>query len=103
MPGRIPQEFINDLLQRVDIVEFIGDRLELKKRGKNYFGLCPFHGEKTAGPGPGPWSGLFVREPLSKQKLGRSLGPGLFDAGAGPHRDGSVWRACSRPGSLDTT
>lgn len=48
MPGRIPQEFINDLLQRVDIVEFIGDRLELKKRGKNYFGLCPFHGEKTA-------------------------------------------------------
>ncbi|MEJ2133100.1 MAG: CHC2 zinc finger domain-containing protein, partial [Gammaproteobacteria bacterium] len=48
MPGRIPQEFINDLLQRADIVEFIGERLELKKRGKNYFGLCPFHGEKTA-------------------------------------------------------
>lgn len=47
MPGRIPQEFINDLLQRVDIVELIGERLELKKRGRNYFALCPFHGEKT--------------------------------------------------------
>ncbi len=47
MPGRIPQDFINDLLQRVDIVELIGERLELKKRGKNYFGLCPFHSEKT--------------------------------------------------------
>lgn len=48
MPGRIPQDFINDLLGRVDIVELVGERLELKKRGKNYLGLCPFHVEKTA-------------------------------------------------------
>lgn len=47
MAGLIPQDFINELLQRVDIVELIGARLELKKKGKSYVGLCPFHTEKT--------------------------------------------------------
>ncbi|MCZ6643045.1 MAG: DNA primase [Gammaproteobacteria bacterium] len=48
MAGRIPQAFINDLLARVDIVDVIGTRLTLKKAGKNYQALCPFHDEKTA-------------------------------------------------------
>jgi DNA primase len=43
----IPQEFINQLLERSDIVEIIQQRLPLKKRGANYTGLCPFHNEKT--------------------------------------------------------
>ena len=47
MAGRIPQAFINDLIDRVDIVEVIGSRMTLKKTGKNYSGLCPFHDEKT--------------------------------------------------------
>ena len=47
MAGRIPQEFINDLLDRVDVSEVIGARLELKRAGKEFKGLCPFHGEKT--------------------------------------------------------
>jgi DNA primase len=48
MAGRIPQSFINDLLARIDIVDVIDGRVALKKAGKNYQGLCPFHNEKTA-------------------------------------------------------
>lgn len=45
--GLIPQSFINDLIDRVDIVDVIGGRVALKKTGKNYSGLCPFHDEKS--------------------------------------------------------
>jgi DNA primase len=47
MAGRIPQTFIDDLLDRVDIVEVIDRRGKLKKTGKNYSARCPFHEEKT--------------------------------------------------------
>ncbi|MEM7219786.1 MAG: DNA primase [Pseudomonadota bacterium] len=47
MSGRIPQSFINDLIDRTDIVALIDERVPLKKAGKNYSGLCPFHDEKT--------------------------------------------------------
>ena len=47
MAGRIPQSFINDLLDRVDIVDVIDARLKLKKAGKEYQACCPFHDEKT--------------------------------------------------------
>jgi DNA primase len=47
MSGRIPQEFINDLLERVDIIDIIQSRVKLIKRGQNHHGLCPFHQEKT--------------------------------------------------------
>lgn len=47
MAGRIPQQFIDDLLNRVDIVEVIDSRVPLKKKGKEYSACCPFHSEKT--------------------------------------------------------
>ncbi len=47
MRGRIPQAFLDDLLDRVDIVEVIDRRVKLKKAGKNYSARCPFHDEKT--------------------------------------------------------
>jgi len=47
MSGRIPQHFIDDLVARADIVEIIGARVPLKKAGREFKGLCPFHGEKT--------------------------------------------------------
>ncbi|WP_137822878.1 DNA primase [Pseudomonas sp. D(2018)] len=47
MAGLIPQGFIDDLLNRTDIVEVIGARVQLKKAGKNYTARCPFHSEKT--------------------------------------------------------
>ena len=47
MAGQIPQSFINDLLGRVDIVGVVGERVPLKKAGKDYQACCPFHDEKT--------------------------------------------------------
>lgn len=47
MAGRIPQSFLDDLLDRVDIVEVVDRRVKLKKTGKNYSARCPFHDEKT--------------------------------------------------------
>ena len=43
----IPQDFIEDVLSRTDIVEIIEPRVTLKKSGQNYTGLCPFHNEKS--------------------------------------------------------
>lgn len=47
MAGLIPQSFIDDLLNRTDIVDVVGSRVQLKKTGKNYSACCPFHKEKT--------------------------------------------------------
>ena len=47
MAGRIPQTFIDDLLDRVDIVDVVDRRVKLRKTGKNYSARCPFHEEKT--------------------------------------------------------
>lgn len=44
----IPNKFINDLLDKLDIVDLIGQYVPLKKQGANFTGLCPFHSEKTA-------------------------------------------------------
>lgn len=43
----ISQNTIQQILSRIDIVEIVGEFVKLKKRGANYLGLCPFHGEKT--------------------------------------------------------
>jgi DNA primase len=43
----IPQSFIQDLLNRVDIVDVVGRYVQLKKGGANFSGLCPFHNEKS--------------------------------------------------------
>lgn len=43
----IPQNFIQELLARADVVDIVGRYVQLKKGGANYLGLCPFHGEKT--------------------------------------------------------
>ncbi|MBL0711941.1 MAG: DNA primase [Colwellia sp.] len=47
MAGRIPRQFIDDLLARADIVELVDARVPLKKAGKNYQACCPFHNEKS--------------------------------------------------------
>ncbi|MBX6404374.1 DNA primase [Pseudomonas syringae pv. tomato] len=47
MAGLIPQSFIDDLLNRTDIVDVVSSRVQLKKAGKNYSACCPFHKEKT--------------------------------------------------------
>ncbi|AFJ03161.1 DNA primase [Methylophaga frappieri] len=47
MAGKIPPQFIDALLARVDIVDVIDARVPLKKAGKNLQACCPFHNEKT--------------------------------------------------------
>lgn len=47
MAGRIPQHFIDELLNRIDIVEIIDARVPLKRAGREYQACCPFHNEKT--------------------------------------------------------
>ena len=43
----ISQHSIQQILNRIDIIEIIGGFVKLRKRGINYIGLCPFHNEKT--------------------------------------------------------
>lgn len=47
MAGKIPQSFINALIERIDPAEVIGRRVELRRVGNRHTGLCPFHQEKT--------------------------------------------------------
>ena len=47
MASRIPQSFIDDLLDRTDIVDLVDGHVKLKKTGRNYSACCPFHKEKT--------------------------------------------------------
>jgi DNA primase len=47
MAGKIPSEFIDQLLARTDIVDIVDKRVPLKKAGKDYQACCPFHSEKT--------------------------------------------------------
>lgn len=47
MVNQIPNEVIEQIRNANDIVDVIGEYVQLKKQGRNYVGLCPFHGEKT--------------------------------------------------------
>jgi DNA primase len=45
--ARIPEETITRIRDSADILDVVSDYVQLKRRGRNYFGLCPFHQEKT--------------------------------------------------------
>ena len=47
MAGRIPQEFLDQLLSRVDLVEIVNSRVPLRRAGREFMACCPFHSEKT--------------------------------------------------------
>ncbi|MDJ0911503.1 MAG: DNA primase [Woeseiaceae bacterium] len=59
MAGRIPQDFIDDLVARADIVEVIGRRVQLKKAGREFKACCPFHDEKTPSFTVSPNKGFY--------------------------------------------
>ncbi|WP_285768971.1 DNA primase [Peribacillus sp. SI8-4] len=59
MNGRIEDEKINQIREAVDIVDLIGEYVQLKKQGRNYFGLCPFHGENSPSFSVSPEKQIF--------------------------------------------
>lgn len=46
--ARISEDVITEIIQKTDLVDLISEKVALSKKGKGYFGLCPFHHEKTA-------------------------------------------------------
>ncbi|MDE2148782.1 MAG: DNA primase [Gammaproteobacteria bacterium] len=59
MAGRIPEAFMQQLLARVDLAELIGERIELKRAGRDFQALCPFHHEKTPSFTVSPSKGFY--------------------------------------------
>lgn len=59
MSPPIPQDFIDQVVERSNLVEVIGAELELKKKSRDYQGLCPFHNEKTPSFSVSPHKGLY--------------------------------------------
>ena len=59
MSQLIPEEVVQEVLLRADIVDVIGDYVQLKRSGTNAKGLCPFHQEKTPSFTVSPAKGLF--------------------------------------------
>ncbi len=57
--GLIPDDVIADIRSRADIVSVIGQHVQLKRAGRNWTGLCPFHGEKTPSFSVAPDKGFF--------------------------------------------
>nr|WP_041808746.1 DNA primase [Evansella cellulosilytica] len=47
MSLRVSEDIIEEIRKSIDIVDIISEYVQLKKQGKNFIGLCPFHGEKT--------------------------------------------------------
>ena len=54
-----PPSFIDDLIARNPIEDVVGQRVNLRRSGSNLFGLCPFHGEKTASFSVAPDKGIY--------------------------------------------
>lgn len=48
MAYRFPDAWLNDLRDRLNIVDIVSEYVQLKPKGRNFWGLCPFHNEKTA-------------------------------------------------------
>ena len=59
MAGLIPQDFIDDLIARADIVEVVGRRVQLKKAGREFKACCPFHDEKSPSFTVSPSKGFY--------------------------------------------
>ncbi len=56
---RIPEDLVAQVRAQADIVEVVSEYVPLKRRGRNYFGLCPFHTERTPSFSVNPELGIF--------------------------------------------
>ena len=76
MASRFPPAWMDELRARSDIVQTVSGYVALKKNGKKYWGLCPFHGEKTASFSVDPEMQLYYC-------FGCKAGGTVFNAGQG--------------------
>ena len=57
--ARIPQDTIDRIRDTANIVDVVSQHVDLTKRGRNFFGLCPFHNEKTPSFSVAPEKGIY--------------------------------------------
>ena len=57
--ARINDDVITEIIQKTDLVDLISEKVALSKKGKSYFGLCPFHNEKTPSFTVSPAKGIY--------------------------------------------
>ena len=73
MAGRLPQAWLDELRDRADIVQVVSRYVQLNPKGGRYWGLCPFHGEKTPSFSVNPQD-VYKRQSLYRQILGKASG-----------------------------
>ncbi len=59
MPGRIPESVIDDISRKIDILDVVGSYVNLSRKGDRWWGLCPFHTEKTPSFSVNPENNLY--------------------------------------------
>jgi len=59
MPGRIPESVIQQIRERVNLVELVGQQVKLRRTGRNWVGLCPFHSDGKPSFSVNPERGFF--------------------------------------------
>lgn len=101
--------FLDELSARNDIVEIVSQYVQLKKSGANYFGLCPFHNEKTGSFSVSPDKQIFHCFGCGAgggvitfiMKAGRSdlPGCGTLSRRAGGHADTRTGRSRAQSGA----
>ena len=64
--ARISEQSIEQVRNAADVVDVISDYVDLKQKGRNFFGLCPFHSEKTPSFSVNPEKQLKNRAPLTR-------------------------------------
>ena len=57
--AHVPEHVIREIRDRVDLVALIGGYVQLKRSGRNFLGLCPFHQEKTPSFNVNPDRGIY--------------------------------------------
>jgi len=57
--ARIPKETVDQIIHAADILEVVGDYVQLKRQGQNYWACCPFHNEKSPSFSVNPSKGLY--------------------------------------------
>ena len=78
-----PEEVIEEVRTRNDIVDIVSQYVNLKKKGANYFGLCPFHNEKSPSFSVSPSKQMYYCFGCGARR-DRAAGDGIFEGSKGP-------------------